>query len=43
MPSKRHEPEEIVTKLRHVDVLVHRKTQGEAIRAIGGNLVTYSR
>ena len=36
MPSKRHKPEEIVTKLRQVDVLMAQgKTQAEAIRAIG--------
>ena len=36
MPSKRHKPEEIVTKLRQVDVLVAQgKTVTDAIRAIG--------
>ena len=44
MPSKRHKPEEIVTKLRQVDVLVAQgKTPAEAIRAIGVTPVTYSR
>ena len=44
MPSKRHKPEEIVTKLRQVEVLMAQgKTQGEAIRAIGVTSVTYSR
>jgi transposase len=44
MPSKRHKPEEIVTKLRQVDVLMAQgKTQAEAIRAIGVTYVTYSR
>ena len=44
MPRKRHKPEEIVTKLRQVDVLV---SQGEsvtdAIRQIGVTEVTYYR
>ena len=36
MPSKRHKPEEIVMKLRQVDVLMAQgKTQADAIRAIG--------
>ncbi|HRK19793.1 MAG TPA: transposase, partial [Hyphomicrobiaceae bacterium] len=44
MPSKRHQPEEIVIKLRQVDVLMAQgKTQAEAIRAIGVTPVTYSR
>lgn len=44
MPNKRHKPEEIVTKLRQVDVLMAQgKTQAEAIRAIGVTSVTYSR
>jgi transposase-like protein len=44
MPSKRHKPEEIVTKLRQVDVLMAQgKTQADAIRAIGVTYVTYSR
>ena len=44
MGRKRHKPEEIVTKLRQVDVLT---TQGqsvaEAIRSIGVTEVTYYR
>ena len=44
MPRKRHKPEEIVTKLRQVDVLV---SQGhgiaDAIRQIGVSEVTYYR
>ena len=44
MPSKRHKPEEIVTKLRQVDVLISQgKTQTDAIRAIGVAYVTYAR
>ena len=44
MPRKRYKPEEIVTKLRQVDVLV---SQGgsvvDAIRQIGISEVTYYR
>ena len=45
MPRKRHKPEEIVTKLRQVDVLV---SQGQGIvdamaRQIGVSEVTYYR
>ena len=44
MPTKRHKPEEIVAKLRQVDVLT---SQGEsvaaAIRSIGVTEVTYYR
>ena len=44
MPSKRHKPEEIVVKLRQVDVLVAQgKTVTDAIRTIGVSYVTYSR
>jgi hypothetical protein len=44
MASKRHKPEEIVTKLRQVDVLMAQgKTQADSIRAIGVTYVTYSR
>ena len=44
MPSKRHKPEEIVAKLRQVDVLVAQgKTVTDAIRSIGVTDVTYSR
>ncbi len=44
MPKKRHKPEEIVTKLRQVDVLVS-QGQGiaDAIRQIGVSEVTYYR
>ena len=36
MPKKRHSPEEIVMKLRQVDVMTSQgRTLGEAIRAIG--------
>ena len=44
MPTKRHKPEEIVAKLRQVDVL---RSQGrsvaDAIRSIGVTEVTYYR
>ena len=44
MPRKRHKPEEIVAKLRQVDVLVSQgQTVAEAIRAIGVTEVTYYR
>jgi putative transposase len=37
MGKKRHKPEEIVAKLRQVDVLLSQgKTVAEAIRSIGG-------
>jgi transposase-like protein len=44
MPRKKHKPEEIVTKLRQVDVLVS-QGQGiaDAIRQIGVREVTYYR
>jgi putative transposase len=44
MPRKRHKPEEIVAKLRQVDVLVA-QGQGvtDAVRAIGVTEVTYYR
>jgi transposase-like protein len=44
MPRKRHKPEEIVAKLRQVDVLVS-QGQGvaEAVRSIGVTEVTYYR
>ena len=36
MPKKRHSPEEIMVKLRQVDVMTSQgRTVGEAIRAIG--------
>ena len=44
MPRKRHKPEEIVAKLRQVDVLVSQgKSVAEAVRAIGVTEVTYYR
>ena len=42
MPRKRHKPEEIVAKLRRVDVLVSQgQWVADAIRAIGVTEVTY--
>ncbi len=44
MPRKRYKPEEIVTKLRQVDVLVSQGTaMAEAIRQIGVSEVTFYR
>ncbi|HZZ24302.1 MAG TPA: IS3 family transposase [Roseiarcus sp.] len=44
MPRKRHKPEEIVAKLRQVDVLVSQgRTVADAVRAIGVTEVTYYR
>ena len=44
MSKKRHKPEEIVSKLRQVDVLTSQgKTVSEAIRSIGVTEVTYYR
>jgi hypothetical protein len=44
MPKKRHSPEEIVTKLRQVDVMTSQgRTVGEAIRSIGVAEGTYHR
>jgi putative transposase len=44
MPRKRHTAEEIVTKLRQVDVLSSQgKPMAEAIRSIGVTEVTYYR
>ena len=44
MPRKRHKPEEIVAKLRQVDVLTAQGTAvAEAIRSIGVTEVTYYR
>ena len=41
MPRKRHKPEEIVAKLRQVDVLVSQgQTVADAVRAIGVTEVT---
>ena len=44
MPRKRHKPEEIVAKLRQVEVLTAQgKPVAEAVRAIGVTEVTYYR
>lgn len=44
MPQKKHRPEEIVAKLRQVDVLVSQgHSIGEAIRSIGVTQFTYYR
>ena len=44
MPRKRHKPEEIVAKLRQVDVLVSQgQAVADAVRAIGVTEVTYYR
>src|SRR3954449_2382917 len=44
MPRKRHKPEEIVAKLRQVDVLVSQgQSVAEAVRSIGVTQVTYYR
>ena len=44
MGKKRHPPEEIVSKLRQVDVLVAQgHSMADAIRAIGVTEVTYDR
>jgi transposase-like protein len=44
MPRKRHKPEEIVAKLRQVDVLVSQgQSVADAVRAIGVTVVTYYR
>jgi putative transposase len=44
MPRKRHKPEEIVAKLRQVDVLTSQgKSVSEAVRSIGVTEVTYYR
>ncbi len=44
MPSKKHTPEEIVAKLRQVDVLVSQGTAvSDAIRQIGVTEVTHYR
>lgn len=44
MPRKKHKPEEIVAKLRQVDVVVAQGTPlAEAIRSIGVSQVTYNR
>src|ERR1044072_9221937 len=44
MPRKRHRPEEIVAKLRHVEVLTAQgRSVAEAIRSIGVTEVTFYR
>ena len=44
MPRKRHKPEEIVAKLRQVDVLASQgQLIADAVRAIGVTEVTYYR
>jgi putative transposase len=44
MPRKRHKPEEIVAKLRRVDVLVSQgQSVADAVRGIGVTEVTYCR
>jgi transposase-like protein len=44
MPRKRHKPEEIVAKLRQVDVLASQgQSIEDAVRAIGVTEVTYYR
>jgi hypothetical protein len=44
MARKRYKPEEIVSKLRQVEVLIsHGQTMADAIRQIGVNEVTYYR
>ena len=44
MPRKRHRPEEIIAKLRQVDILVSQgQNVADAIRSIGVTEVTYYR
>ena len=44
MPTERHKPEEIVAKLRQVDVLTSQgRSVADAIRSIGVTEVTYYR
>ena len=44
MPRKRHHPEEIVAKLRQVDVLTSQgQNVGDTVRSIGVTEVTYYR
>ena len=44
MLKKRHKPEEIISKLRQVEVLTSQgKSGGDAIRSIGVTEVTYYR
>ena len=44
MPQKKHKPEEIVAKLRQVDVLLSQgRSVGEAVRLIGVTQFTFYR
>ena len=44
MPQKKHKPEEIVAKLRQVDVVLSQgRSVGEAVRSIGVTQFTYYR
>jgi len=44
MPQKKHKPEEIVTKLRQVDVLLSQgRSVADAVRSIGVTQFTYYR
>lgn len=44
MPRKKHKPEDIVTQLRQVDVLLSQgRSVGEAVRSIGVTPFTYYR
>jgi len=44
MPKKRFQPDEIINKLRHADVLLGQgKKVGEVVKALGGTEVTYDR
>ena len=44
MPRKRHKPEEIVAKLRQVDVLISQgQSVADSVRSIGVTEVTYYR
>lgn len=44
MPQKKHKPEEIVAKLRQVDVLLSQGwSVGEAVRSIGVTKITNCR
>ena len=44
MPRKRHQPEEIIAKLRQVDVLIGQGSPVvDAVRAIGVTTLTYDR
>jgi transposase-like protein len=44
MPQKKHKPEEIVAKLRQVDILLSQgRSVGEAVRSIGVTQITYYR